>query len=67
MIYIIYTSSFCDVFFKNSNLLKFLPIEFNFDEKKKADSVDCLTFGFTMQNILRGVKVRFEASFFPRK
>lgn len=35
--------------------------------KKKADSVDCLTFGFTMQNILRGVKVRFEASFFPRK
>lgn len=31
---------------------------------KKSDSIYCLTFGFTMQNILRGDKVRFESSFF---
>lgn len=46
--------------FLNSILLRdVLPIEFSFHV-----SMFSLTFGFTMQNSLRGVKVRFEV-FFP--
>lgn len=66
IIHDIQTSSFCDVVF-------FFKIQFFLDNfyllnlismGKKSDSLYCLTFGFTMQNILRGDKVRFESSFF---